>query len=63
MSEPAKPSQANIDKMWAYARKFAEKSGTSLHPDVTVTESRAGTSECVRSPAAPNAASNTWFCT
>ena len=32
------PSQANIDKMWAYARKFAEKSGTSLHPDVTVTE-------------------------
>jgi len=33
-----KPSQANIDKMWAYARKFAEKSGTSLHPDRTVTE-------------------------
>ena len=32
------PSQANIDKMWAYARKFAEKSGTSLHPDVTVTD-------------------------
>jgi ferredoxin-thioredoxin reductase catalytic chain len=34
----AEPSQANIDKMWAYARKFAEKSGTSLHPDVSVTE-------------------------
>jgi ferredoxin-thioredoxin reductase catalytic chain len=38
MTEPAKPSQPNIDKMWAYARKYAEKSGTSLHPDVTVTE-------------------------
>ena len=34
----AEPSKANIDKMWAYARKYAEKSGTSLHPDVTVTE-------------------------
>jgi len=34
----AEPSQANIDKMWAYARKYAEKSGTSLHPDVSVTE-------------------------
>ena len=38
MSEPARPSQSNIDKMWAYARKYAEKSGTSLHPDVAVTE-------------------------
>ena len=38
MSELAKPAQANIDKMWAYARKYAEKSGTSLHPDVSVTE-------------------------
>jgi ferredoxin-thioredoxin reductase catalytic chain len=37
-TEPAKPSQANIDKMWNYARKYAEKSGTSLHPDVSVTE-------------------------
>ena len=35
----AEPSQANIDKMWAYARKYAEKSGTSLHPDVSVTRS------------------------
>ena len=34
----AEPSKANIDKMWKYARKFAEKSGTSLHPDVRVTE-------------------------
>ena len=38
MSEPAKPSQANIDKMWSYARKYAEKSGTALHPDQSVTE-------------------------
>lgn len=34
----APPSQANIDKMWAYARKYAEKSGTMLHPDQAVTE-------------------------
>jgi ferredoxin-thioredoxin reductase catalytic chain len=34
----ADPSQANVDKMWAYARKYAEKSGTSLHPDQSVTE-------------------------
>jgi ferredoxin-thioredoxin reductase catalytic chain len=32
------PSAGNIDKMWAYARKYAEKSGTSLHPDRAVTE-------------------------
>ncbi len=32
------PEQANIDKMWAYAKKFAEKSGTFLHPDRSVTE-------------------------
>ena len=32
------PSPANIEKMWAYARKYAEKSGTSLHPDRSVTE-------------------------
>ena len=37
MSMP-KPSQANIDKMWKYAEKYAEKSGTSLHPDRGVTE-------------------------
>ena len=36
--EPVKPSQANIDKMWNYAHKYAEKSGTHLHPDVSVTE-------------------------
>ena len=32
------PSQANIDKMWAFARKYVAKSGTSLHPDRGVTE-------------------------
>jgi ferredoxin-thioredoxin reductase catalytic chain len=36
--DPPKPSQANIDKMWAYARKYATKAGTSLHPDVSVTQ-------------------------
>jgi ferredoxin-thioredoxin reductase catalytic chain len=32
-----KPSQKNIDKMQKYAEKFAEKSGTFLHPDASVT--------------------------
>ena len=32
------PSAANVAKMWAYARKYAEKSGSSLHPDRAVTE-------------------------
>ena len=32
------PAQIHIDKMWRYAQKFAEKSGTSLHPDRRVTE-------------------------
>ena len=32
------PSPANVDKMWAYSRKYAEKSGTFLHPDQSVTE-------------------------
>jgi ferredoxin-thioredoxin reductase catalytic chain len=32
------PSQAHVDKMWAYARKYADKSGTFLHPDRSVTE-------------------------
>ena len=36
------PSKANIDKMWAFARKYAEKSGTSLHPDQSVTEAVVG---------------------
>jgi ferredoxin-thioredoxin reductase catalytic chain len=37
-SEPERPSQASIDKMWNYARKYAEKSGTSFHPGEGVTE-------------------------
>ena len=36
------PSQAIIDKMWAFARKYAAKSGTSLHPDRSVTEAVVG---------------------
>ncbi len=36
--EPTGPSQVNIDKMWKYARKYAEKSGTSFHPMAEVTE-------------------------
>jgi ferredoxin-thioredoxin reductase catalytic chain len=36
--EPDRPSQASIDKMWNYARKYAEKSGTSFHPGEGVTE-------------------------
>lgn len=32
------PSQKNMDKMWRYAEKYAEKSGTKFHPDRTVTE-------------------------
>jgi len=38
MSEKPRPSQKNFDKMWKYAEKFAEKSGTSLHPDRSITE-------------------------
>src|SRR5438045_2583073 len=33
-----RPSDKNIDKMWKYVEKFADKSGTSLHPDRAVTE-------------------------
>jgi ferredoxin-thioredoxin reductase catalytic chain len=33
------PSQKNIDKMWNYARAFANKSGTAFHPEPEVTES------------------------
>jgi ferredoxin-thioredoxin reductase catalytic chain len=32
------PSAKNVDKMWNFVRKFAEKSGTFLHPDEGVTE-------------------------
>ena len=33
--EPTKESEA---RMWNFARKFAEKSGTTFHPDTDVTE-------------------------
>ena len=36
------PAQQHVDKMWNYARKYAEKSGTYLHPDVSVTEAVVG---------------------
>lgn len=32
------PSAENREKMWRYARKFAEKSGTVFHPGPEVTE-------------------------
>lgn len=32
------PKDASIQKMWNYAEKFAEKSGTHLHPQREVTE-------------------------
>ena len=33
-----KPSEKNVTKMQKYADKFAEKSGSYLHPDRSVTE-------------------------
>ena len=42
MSEENAPAQQHVDKMWNYARKYAEKSGTYLHPDVSVTEAVVG---------------------
>ncbi len=36
--ELSKPSQKNLDRMAKYANKFAEKSGSFLHPDSSVTE-------------------------
>ena len=32
------PKPESIEKMWRYAGKFAEKSGTSLHPQREITE-------------------------
>ncbi len=34
----ADPSQDSLDKMWKYAKGFAEKSGTTFHPNPKVTE-------------------------
>ena len=35
----SEPSEKNLDKMWKYAKGFAEKSGTVFHPNPAVTES------------------------
>lgn len=32
------PTDKNTQRMWNYARKYAEKTGTSLHPDPSITE-------------------------
>ncbi|HXE73162.1 MAG TPA: ferredoxin-thioredoxin reductase catalytic domain-containing protein [Candidatus Nitrosotenuis sp.] len=34
----SKPSPQSLEKMWNFARKFAEKSGTSFSPNPEVTE-------------------------
>lgn len=34
----ADPTQESLDKMWKYARGYAEKSGTVFHPNPKVTE-------------------------
>jgi ferredoxin-thioredoxin reductase catalytic chain len=33
------PRAASLDKMWKYVRGFAEKSGTTMHPNPAVSES------------------------
>ena len=33
------PKQASLDKMWKFVNGFAAKSGTTMHPNRTVTES------------------------
>jgi len=37
-ADRARASAKNIEKMWKYARGFAEKSGTQLHPHPEITE-------------------------
>jgi ferredoxin-thioredoxin reductase catalytic chain len=32
------PSEKSLDKMWKYAKGFAEKSGTAFHPNRAVTD-------------------------
>lgn len=34
----ADPSQESLEKMWKYVKGFAEKSGTTFHPNPKVTE-------------------------
>ena len=33
----AEPSKESLEKMWKYVKGFAEKSGTSMHPNPAVT--------------------------
>ena len=32
------PTAVSTERMWKFARKFAEKSGTTFHPTAEVTE-------------------------
>jgi ferredoxin-thioredoxin reductase catalytic chain len=32
------PTKANVDRMWKFVRTFADKSGTTFHPNLEVTE-------------------------
>lgn len=34
---PSDPTPKNVDRMWKFATKYAEKSGTAFHPDREVT--------------------------
>lgn len=34
----SEPSEKNLEKMWKYARGYAEKSGTVFHPNQAVTD-------------------------
>ena len=34
----SQPSKTSLDKMWKFVKGFAEKSGTTFHPNATVTE-------------------------
>ena len=38
ITDMPEPKQASLDKMWKYVRGFAEKSGTTMHPNPSVTE-------------------------
>ncbi|WZO96826.1 ferredoxin-thioredoxin reductase catalytic domain-containing protein [Isosphaeraceae bacterium EP7] len=35
---PPDPSAKNLDRMWKFAAKYAEKSGTAFHPQPDITE-------------------------
>jgi ferredoxin-thioredoxin reductase catalytic chain len=38
ITDMIEPKQDSLDKMWKYVRGFAEKSGTTMHPNPAVTE-------------------------